>query len=335
MGEPMRKKRKVVYNNNNNANQKNKGQNDDKALPRFLQHIWTMLHDSSLNHIISWHSTLNHAFVVHKQNLFCQQILPKFFKHNKFTSFVRQLNMYQFHKLRDEKPMTWSHIYLEKNKYSQLQFIQRRISNTNQSQSSHPSMNANYKNLSKLANENKNKIALLQEYIKQIRNDINVKFDTLRRELITKLDAFCAENRIRHVPPPINEVKKGTNVIYVDNETHSSSMTMCSNNNNNYNNHQNAVKYINNSGNGNNGQVVYVTNGAAQCMPVDLMSAATMQAPASNPSPYIITNNGPSAATITLLNISNNNNMPNNVNNSILDIRNYSYNNGNTNTCNL
>eukprot|EP01083_Nonionella_stella_P281449 957628_1 len=138
---------------------------EDKTLPRFLQHIWTMLHDSTLKNIISWHETMPNAFVVKKQNAFCQEILPKYFKHNKFTSFVRQLNMYQFHKLRDEKPMTWSHPYLHKNKYSQLQFIQRRISNSSNNnssnnvslnQSTHPSLNN--KNILKIANENKQKI---------------------------------------------------------------------------------------------------------------------------------------------------------------------------------
>eukprot|EP01084_Bolivina_argentea_P036524 67566_1 len=83
-----RKKNDETFNHQN-------GDNADKTLPRFLQHIWTMLNDETLKSILSWHDTLPNAFVVHKQNLFCTEILPKYFKHNKFTSFVRLLNMYQ------------------------------------------------------------------------------------------------------------------------------------------------------------------------------------------------------------------------------------------------
>ncbi len=40
------------------------------------------------------------AFIIVDFSNFCDQILPKYFKHSNFASFVRQLNMYDFHKTK-------------------------------------------------------------------------------------------------------------------------------------------------------------------------------------------------------------------------------------------
>ncbi len=63
---------------------------------------YKILEDKKNAHIIEWTDNGN-CFIVKNKDLFENEILPKYFKHKKFSSFVRQLNMYDFHKIRKEK----------------------------------------------------------------------------------------------------------------------------------------------------------------------------------------------------------------------------------------
>ncbi|KAJ3110515.1 stress-responsive transcription factor hsf1, partial [Physocladia obscura] len=68
-----------------------------KNVPAFLNKLYNMVNDPSSD-LIHW-SDDGHAFIVEKHEEFAQTLLPRFFKHNNFSSFVRQLNMYGFHKV--------------------------------------------------------------------------------------------------------------------------------------------------------------------------------------------------------------------------------------------
>ncbi|KAG5463509.1 MAG: hypothetical protein BJ554DRAFT_6828, partial [Olpidium bornovanus] len=57
-----------------------------------------MVNDPSSNNLIRW-SEEGDTFIVRRQEEFAKEVLPRFFKHNNFASFVRQLNMYGFHKV--------------------------------------------------------------------------------------------------------------------------------------------------------------------------------------------------------------------------------------------
>jgi hypothetical protein len=55
-----------------------------------------MLEDPSIQHLISW-SSGGESFVMNPSTEF-SKVLAQYFKHTNISSFVRQLNMYGFHK---------------------------------------------------------------------------------------------------------------------------------------------------------------------------------------------------------------------------------------------
>ncbi|CAM8946343.1 unnamed protein product [Rhodiola kirilowii] len=70
-----------------------------KSVPApFLTKTYHLVDDSSTDHVVSWghdHST----FIVWRPPDFARDLLPNYFKHNNFSSFVRQLNTYGFRKV--------------------------------------------------------------------------------------------------------------------------------------------------------------------------------------------------------------------------------------------
>jgi hypothetical protein len=65
----------------------------------FIHKLYNMLEDPNIQHLISWSSTAD-SFVMSPSPDF-SKVLSQYFKHTNISSFVRQLNMYGFHKERD------------------------------------------------------------------------------------------------------------------------------------------------------------------------------------------------------------------------------------------
>ncbi|KAL3377037.1 hypothetical protein AABB24_003448 [Solanum stoloniferum] len=72
------------------------------ALPPFLAKTYEMVDDPSCDAIVSWSSN-NKSFIVWNPPDFARDLLPRYFKHNIFSSFIRQLNTYGFRKIDPEK----------------------------------------------------------------------------------------------------------------------------------------------------------------------------------------------------------------------------------------
>ncbi|KAK7023756.1 transcriptional factor [Favolaschia claudopus] len=69
-----------------------------QRIPAFLNKLYEMVNDTKTNHLIKW-ADLGDSFYVYDQEHFARDVLPHWFKHQNFASFVRQLNMYGFHKI--------------------------------------------------------------------------------------------------------------------------------------------------------------------------------------------------------------------------------------------
>ena len=140
---------------------------DKKENNNFLFQLKKILDNPKNYNIINWDLT-GKFFIIKNVNEFTEKILPLYFRHKNYSSFVRQLNLYDFHKLKSENgSQVYKHRLFSRNKYYLIESIKRKINN-------------NQKELFKISNKfnpknknNNNTIQENKEISKNIYNELN------------------------------------------------------------------------------------------------------------------------------------------------------------------
>jgi heat shock transcription factor 1 len=78
-----------------------------EGIASFIRKTYEILEETKFTETVSWSDDGN-FLVIKDAEEFSQKVLPVYFKHSNFTSFVRQLNIYNFHK---KKTFNQHHVY--------------------------------------------------------------------------------------------------------------------------------------------------------------------------------------------------------------------------------
>ena len=98
-------------------------------LPAFLSKTYEIFSMPEFSHVCGWNAT-GDTIIVAQLETFVAMVLPRFFKHRNFPSFVRQLNLYGFHKtVLDSKRLEFQHPYFKRGRPDLLHLIKRMVSN--------------------------------------------------------------------------------------------------------------------------------------------------------------------------------------------------------------
>ncbi|CAM8885251.1 unnamed protein product [Rhodiola kirilowii] len=96
----------------------------ENDIPQFLLKLYKIVDDPSTDTVVHW-GFGGQSFVVVDETIFCKDILPNYFKHHNFSSFIHQLNDYGFRKIDCDR---WEYATKEfqRGKRELLKYIKRR-----------------------------------------------------------------------------------------------------------------------------------------------------------------------------------------------------------------
>ncbi|XP_066496209.1 heat shock factor protein 3-like [Tiliqua scincoides] len=106
-------------------------------VPGFLAKLWALVEDAGSDPVICW-SRNGQNFCILDEQRFAKELLPKYFKHNNLSSFIRQLNIYGFRKVialengmmtaEKNSAIEFQHPFFKRGKANLLANIKRKVS---------------------------------------------------------------------------------------------------------------------------------------------------------------------------------------------------------------
>lgn len=128
---------------NNVTNMRPTATNIAANVPAFLSKLWKMVNDPDTDHLITW-SPGGHSFIIQNEAQFWYNLLPIYYKHNNMSSFIRQLNMYGFHKISsenggmdcDKDEIKFFHPFFQQDQPNLIKHIKRKIASNKSSTTS-------------------------------------------------------------------------------------------------------------------------------------------------------------------------------------------------------
>ncbi|XP_053670538.1 uncharacterized protein LOC128720863 [Anopheles nili] len=158
------------------------------GVPAFLAKLWRLVEDSETNDLISW-STDGRSFIIQNQAQFAKELLPLNYKHNNMASFIRQLNMYGFHKITsidngglrfDRDEMEFTHPCFQKDHPYLLEHIKRKIATSKQQQQLQAQQQAEDKSSLKL--EAVSRVLNEVKHMRGRQDSLDTRFQTMKQE---------------------------------------------------------------------------------------------------------------------------------------------------------